>query len=301
MTPQTFHNIRHVGFPRTARWFLLFAVLFPFTSARAQPVDKPRKCIMVFGAHADDVESLAGGTLAKYIADGYQGIYVGVVNNLAGCNLERTPYFDPPRFTVSNSPHAYPVGALETSQIREEEARQAAAVLGATPVFLHYVEPWFSMGRKQIDYGTDLFYQYRPPGRPTISMATYLDEEVDFVVALLKKYQPEIVIIHALGGEKHDHGNSAYMMYLAFKDAMRQDVPVGKLWMRADGWLRTNPRGKPDIRIDVKDFLRLKYEAYDQHVSQNGGMGRAYFMRNRQKKKEGVEEFITVLDNVNRD
>ncbi|HET7179072.1 MAG TPA: PIG-L family deacetylase [Chryseosolibacter sp.] len=277
----------------------LFFLLFIFPLALlAQQKEKPRKCILVFGAHADDVESLAGGTLAKYIAEGYEGIYVGVVNNLAGCSLNRTPYFNAPPFTMSGSPKEYPVGALETSQIREEEARAAAAALGATPVFLNYNEPWFSMGRKQIDYGTDLFYQYAPAGRPTVSLATYLDDEVDFVFELLKKYRPEIVIIHTLGGEKHDHGNSGYMMYMAFKKAVQQNVPVGKLWMRVDGWLRDSQRGKPDVRVDIKKYLKVKYEAYDKHVSQNGGTGRAYFMRNRDKSQEGVEEFITVLDNT---
>ena len=82
----------------------------PFT--HAQQLEKPRKCILVFGAHADDVESLAGGTFAKYIAMGYEGIYVGVINNLAGCSLEKTPYFKgAPPFTVSNSTQAFPVGA----------------------------------------------------------------------------------------------------------------------------------------------------------------------------------------------
>ncbi len=47
--------------------------------------DKSRKCIMVFGAHADDVEPIAGGTLARYISEGYEGIYVCVINNFAGC------------------------------------------------------------------------------------------------------------------------------------------------------------------------------------------------------------------------
>ena len=65
---------------------------------------KPQKCIMVFGAHADDVDEIAGGTFAKYIASGYKGVYVCVTNNLAGCNLERTPYFAGPRFTISDSP-----------------------------------------------------------------------------------------------------------------------------------------------------------------------------------------------------
>jgi hypothetical protein len=52
------------------------------------------------------------------------------------------------------------------------------------------------------------------------------------------------------------------------------------------------------VKIDIRKFLKMKYDAYDKHVSQNGGMGRAYFMRNREKSAEGVEEFITVLDNT---
>lgn len=272
----------------------------------AQAQQRPRKCIMVFGAHADDVEALAGGTLAKYIAEGYEGVYVGAINNLAGCSLERTPYFKgAPMFTVSDSPHEYPVGALETSQIREEEARKAAAIFGATPVFLNFKEPWFSMGRKQVDYGTDLFYQYDPPGRPAISLATYLDDEVDIVYELLKKYQPEIVITHTLGGEKHDHGNAAYIVYQAFKRGISENIGVGKLWMTVNGWLagedaQKSGFGKPDVRIDIRKYLKTKYAAYDAHVSQNGGFGRNYFMRNRKKENEFREEFITVLDNTQR-
>lgn len=286
------------------KMLIIYWVVFPVNFLLAQADQKPRKCIMVFAAHADDVEALAGGTFAKYIAEGYEGIYVGAINNLAGCSLEKTPYFNgAPRFSISHSPHEYPVGALETSQIREEEARQAAAIFGATPVFLNFKEPWFSIGRKQIDYGTDLFYQYDPPGRPAISLATYLGEEVDFVYELLRKYQPEVVITHTLGGEKHDHGNAGYMIYLAFKKAMQENVSVGKLWMTVNGWLagdgaQRNGFGKPDVRIDIKDFLKIKYAAYDVHVSQNGGLGRDYFMRNRKKQNEAREEFITVLDNT---
>ena len=257
-------------------WLIIFFILFPVNFILAQADQTPRKCILVFGAHADDVESLAGGTLAKYIANGYEGIYVGAINNLAGCSLERTPYFSGgPNFTVSDSPHKYPVGALETSQIREEEAKEAAAVLGVVPLFLNFKEPWFSMGRKQIDYGTDLFYQYSPPGRPLISLATYLDEEVDFVFELLKKYQPEIVITHTLGGEKHDHGNAAYKMYLAFKKAMQQKIPVGKLWMTVNGWVadkdaQKNGRGKPDVHIDVKDYLKFRNSIRKRNFKRNG-------------------------------
>jgi LmbE family N-acetylglucosaminyl deacetylase len=269
----------------------------------------PRKCILVFGAHADDADEIGGGTLARYMAMGYQGVYVDAINNLAGCNMERPPYFDKgPDFTVSPSPHAYPVGGLETIQIREEEAKKAAAVYGATPVFLRYRETWLWQGRKPCYVGSDEYHRYAPPGRTIISVASVEDtpdkeKDIEPVVALLREYQPEIVIIHTLGGEKHDHGNSAFLMYIAFKKAMAEGVPVGKLWMTVNGWLadslaRSNGRGTPDVHIDVRDYLRIKYAALDQHVSQHGGLGRDYVLENHRHSTEVTEDFITVLDNT---
>ena len=282
---------------------LAFLLIFLHCSlAIAQGKDKPRKCIMVFGAHADDVDEIAGGTFAKYIAMGYEGVYVCVTNNLAGCNLERTPYYKKgPDFTISDSPLKYPVEALETRQIRSEEASQAASVYGAIPVFLDFCEPEFYLGRKVIIYASEEFVKFNPPGRRQISLATRYSEDVDVVVDLLKKYQPEIVITHTLGGEKLDHEGTAYMMYLAFKKAKENNMPVGKLWMTVNGWLldneaEKNGRGKPDVQIDVRNYLKTKYEALNKHISQNGGFGRDYVMDNQTQPKELTEEFITVLD-----
>jgi len=264
---------------------------------------KPQKCIMVFGAHADDVDEIAGGTFAKYIASGYKGVYVCVTNNLAGCNLEKTPFFTGPRFTISDSPMNYPVGGLETNQIRSEESRAAAAVYGAIPVFLDFCEPEIYLGRKVIIYGTEDFLNYNPPGRRQVNLATRYSEDVNLVYELLKEYEPEIVITHTLGGEKLDHEGTAYMVYLAFKKAVNNNVPVGKLWMTVNGWLLDTPaqengRGKPDIHIDVRNYLKIKYEALNKHVSQNGGFGREYVSENETQPREVVEEFITVIDNT---
>lgn len=282
---------------------IVFLVIIQTSFFIVQGQGKPRKCIMVFGAHADDVDEIAGGTFAKYISMGYEGVYVCVTNNLAGCNIERTPYFEGPNFTVSNSPLEYPVGGLETRQIRSEEALQAAKVYGAIPVFLDFCEPEIYLGRKLIIYATEDFMNYNPPGRRQINLATRYSEDVDVVVDLLKKYQPEIVITHTLGGEKLDHEGTAYMMYLAFTRAMDKNIPVGKLWMTVNGWLlgkdaQRNGRGKPDVHIDVKDYLKTKYEALNKHISQNGGFGREYVTENETQPKEVIEEFITVLDNT---
>jgi LmbE family N-acetylglucosaminyl deacetylase len=285
----------------------LVAVIFSTFPGRntlsGQIMDKTGKCIMVFGAHADDVDEIAGGTFAKYIADGYKGVYVCVTNNLAGCNLERTPFFDGPRFTVSDSPFKYPAGGLETNQIRSEEMREAAAVYGAIPEFLDFCEPEVYMGRKVIIYASDDYIKYNPPGRKQINLATRYSEDVNIVYELLKKYEPDIVITHTLGGEKLDHEGTAYMVYLAFKKAIDESIPVGKLWMTVNGWLldktaQKNGRGKPDIRIEVSKYLKVKYEALNKHVSQNGGFGREYVTNGKIQPGETIEEFITVIDNT---
>ena len=296
------HKYYKSGYFFSPLFFIVFLILMQCDLAIAQGKDNPRKCIMVFGAHADDVDEIAGGTFAKYIAKGYQGVYVCVTNNLAGCNLERTPFYEKgPDFAISGSPLKYPVGALETRQIRSEEAIAAADVYGATAVFLDFCEPEFYLGRKKIIYATEDFIKFNPPGRRQISLATRYSEDVDVVVDLLKKYQPEIVITHTLGGEKLDHEGTAYMMYLAFKKAKEKNIPVGKLWMTVNGWLldkeaQKRGRGIPDVQINVSDHLKTKYEALNKHVSQNGGFGRDYVLDNKTQLKEIIEEFITVLD-----
>jgi len=281
--------------------FLLIFVAGPILS---QGIVKPNKSMMVFGAHADDVEPLAGGTFAKYISEGYKGIYVCVINNFAGCGIESVgggttppPEVVKPLFTVSSSTLSYPVDALETIQIRAEEAKEAAAVFNAEPVFLDFREGFIWQGRKRCYAGSDEYYQYQPPGRQVVSLAEEESGNIEYLVDLLKRYSPEIVIIHTLGGDKHDHGNSAYIMYLAFKRAMEKGIPVGKLWMKPKGWLlddngKPGRRGKPDVHIKVADFINTKYEALNKHVSQKG------IPRKQSRPEEATEEFITVLDNT---
>jgi hypothetical protein len=43
------------------------------------------------------------------------------------------------------------------------------------------------------------------------------------------------VITHTLGGEKLDHEGTTYMVYMAFKKALQEDVQVGKLWITING------------------------------------------------------------------
>jgi LmbE family N-acetylglucosaminyl deacetylase len=295
----------------TVFWTLAILAAFHspwFSAAEAQ--ESARKCIMVFGAHADDVEEMAGGTFARYIAEGYQGVYVCVVNNFAGNQIEKVPgNYDFVKgnvtSTLTGSHHNYPVGALETLQIRSEEALEAARVFHAVPVLLDFQEPEIWLGRKPIVYGTEDFINYDPPGRKHVSLATSYSKDVEVVVDLLARYRPEITIIHCLGGEKLDHAESGYLVYLAFQKAIARNVPVGKLWMVRYGWLsdstaQRNGRGRIDVSIDISKYRSIKYEAWNRHLSQNGGEIEADLSANFPAYKQNLEEFITVIDNTKR-
>ncbi len=283
-------------------------VLAGVTGMHAQSGEKPQKCIMVVGAHADDVDEMAGGTLARYIAEGYKGVYVGMVNNFSGNNLEKVPgnwNFDTrkPTAALTHSRNVYKVDALETMQVRSEEALQAAAVYGAETAFFDFREPEIWIGRKSIVYGTKEYQDYNPPGGRFVDLATRYHSDVTRMVDLLKKYKPEIVITHTLGAEKLDHSGVAFMVYQAFKEATAQKVHVGKLWMWVNGWLADSTaqrtgRGIPDVHVDVKDYCKTRFLALDKHVSQNGGFGRQYAKVRDLQPKEVVEEFITALDNT---
>jgi LmbE family N-acetylglucosaminyl deacetylase len=276
----------------------------PVLTMHAGGQEKTENCIMVFGAHADDVELIAGGTFARYISEGYQGIYVCVINNAAGCAIESVgggtkppPGVEAPLFSISDSPKSYPVGALETMQIRQEEALRAAAVFNAVPVFLDFRQGYFWQGRKRCYAGSEEYHLFQPPGRPVVSLAELESGHVEYLIGLLRKYSPDIVITHALGGDKHDHGNSAYLMYRAFKEAIDEGVAVGQLWIQPKGWLIDDRAqaidwGEAAIQIDVRDYLDIKYEALNQHVSQMG------IPRKQTSPEELTETFICVLDNT---
>ncbi len=289
---------------------LLISLSFLSTAGE---IGQPRKCIMIFGAHADDIEIMAGGTAAKYIiGEGYEGIYVMMSNNsCCGFTGRSLPGLgNPPVVKETGSPQFYPIDALESIQMRTEEAKNAAAAVGAKMVFLNLREETIFIGRKRVWFGTEEFIKYNPPGQQIASIASSIGEYINAVVDLFKTYQPEITIIHTLGGEKQSHANCGYMVYRAFKSAIAQKVPVGKLWMRAEArrgfWLFDPPaqeygRGRHDVRIDITDYVKIKREATSMHVSQNVNQ----YIEQLDKLIEDVEsgqkcyeEFITVLDNT---
>src|ERR1039457_3734571 len=164
------------------KYFLVFVIYCTSFILPGQN-GKPKKTIIIFGCHAVDVEQIAGGTFAKYIAEGYKGVYVCVENNLSGNQIEKIPGnwdYNERKVTgeLTHSPLYYPTGALETDQMGREEALEAAKVFGAEAVFLDYMQPELCIGREAIIYGRNEFNQYDPPGVKHVNIATHISADV---------------------------------------------------------------------------------------------------------------------------
>jgi LmbE family N-acetylglucosaminyl deacetylase len=74
-----------------------------------------QKVLMVVGAHPDDPEFGAGGTVAKYVKEGWKAVYVVCTNGDKGT---QDPAMTSEKLAI----------------IREQEQKNAAAVLGVSAV-----------------------------------------------------------------------------------------------------------------------------------------------------------------------
>jgi LmbE family N-acetylglucosaminyl deacetylase len=208
-----------------------------------------QKAIMAIGAHADDVEIRSGGTLAKYHRMGYEVVCVLATNNTAGAHTSQT--------------------ALEHATQRRSEAREGARILNAELIYLDFKETMFEKRgeRERLGFQTVDLSDYPEWGRdrPPIVCAQDLDEAVEEVAALLRLYEPEIVLTHS-PTEKHEHWSTCVLVLKAFKKA-RQRVELGTLYAWADSGTATVSIA-PDFFVDITDTIQTKYTALSKHVSQ---------------------------------
>lgn len=125
-----------------------------------------RKVVAV-GAHPDDETAFAGGTLARYAAEGDEVTLVSATRGEGGESG------DPPLCSFED------LGA-----VREGELRCAARALGAKDVaFLGFVDPRIEVGQ---------------PGR---RIDATLDEYAAAIRAVLERIQPDVVLTHGSNGE----------------------------------------------------------------------------------------------------
>lgn len=178
--------------------------------------------ILALGAHPDDVELGAAGTLAKHIA---QGDTCGIVDFTRG-----------------------ELGTRGTPELRIEEANAAGEILGVT------VRENLGLRDGYITNG---------------------EESQLKVIQMIRKYQPEILLINAPNDRHPDHGAASELsVRSSFHAGLRkiETFDNGKL---QEPW---RPKAvyhyiqyydlEPDFIVDVSGFMDVKLESIKAYGSQ---------------------------------
>lgn len=178
--------------------------------------------ILVFGAHPDDAELGAGGTIAKEVANGKK---VGIVDLTRG-----------------------ELGTRGSAEIRDKEASKAAKVLG--------VQIRENLGFADGFFSNDKEHQLA-------------------IIAMVRKYQPDIVLCNAVDDRHIDHGKGSKLvsdacflsglLKINTKHQGQDQAPWRpKLVYHYIQWKNL----KPDFVVDITGYISKKEEAILAYSSQ---------------------------------
>lgn len=228
---------------------------------------------MAVHAHPDDEVFSTGGILARYAAAGDRVVVVYATRGEAGemHDPDRTPEEALPRL----------------GEIREEEVRRAADILGITDVyFLGYRDSGME--------GTE------DNNHPAAFMNAPLDEATDRLLAIMRETAPQVVVTYnEAGGYGHpDHVMTNRVAVAAFERAQGQPWAPQKLYYAAASregfrryvegmqrfglripWLKDDfnfdeygmPEAEITARINIAPYAPLKKAALAAHRTQIPG------------------------------
>ncbi|WP_224484353.1 bacillithiol biosynthesis deacetylase BshB1 [Robertkochia aurantiaca] len=180
--------------------------------------------ILAFGSHPDDVELGCGATLAKEISRGKK---VGIIDLTRG-----------------------ELGTRGTPEIRDEEARKAADILGVTV-------------RENLEFADGFFVNDKLHQLEVIKM--------------IRKYRPDMVLCNAVEDRHIDHGKGSKLVSDAcFLSGL---VKIDTRFEGEEDWQQPwRPRVvyhyiqwknlEPDFVVDVTGFVEKKVESVKAYASQ---------------------------------
>lgn len=220
------------------------------------------RTIIGIGAHADDVEIHFGGTLLKYMDQGYTIVYVQSTNNMSGGIRRRQP-------DGSWKKTVYPPDV--TMKYRREECDAAAAVFKTTPIHLDHPQRHYDLGtgeRLTLHYTTPA-PENVPMDRPTILTAAEDPESVKRVTDLILEHDPEAIFTHGLAEVNPEHTGTAVLVIRAYWKALSAGFQGSLLHdvNRFDG--EFGPfNSQWQTWVDVSDFVDRRMAVLQKHASQ---------------------------------
>lgn len=215
-------------------------------------ISPPPRALAIF-AHPDDIEIFAGGTLLRLRELGWETHYLNVSNGDKGSTVH---------------------GRDELARIRVEEARRAAAILGA---------------RHHESLATDMLIFYE-------------EALLRRVAAVVRQTRPRIVLTHAPHDYMEDHMNVARLAVTAafvrgmpnFETDPPEPTSEGDVvvYHAMPHGLRDGLRRpvQPDLFVDTTAVLDTQRRALAAHASQQAWLD----------SSQGAADFIDILGTMSR-
>lgn len=180
--------------------------------------------ILAIGTHPDDIEIGCGGTLRKYIDAGEKVDLIIITDGRAGSDQIKPD---------------------DLTKIREDEAREAAKVLGAWSI--HF------LGLKD-------------------GLTSFTREKRVELVSLIRKLKPHTVFIHAQADQSPDHKVARDLSLAAlavvngpwYEESLEKPCEVKNIY----GYEVWNPLNTFGITSDITNTLQAKINALNCHKSQ---------------------------------
>ena len=201
--------------------------------------------ILAIGAHPDDIESCCGGTLAKYVKQGHKVFCATATNgNIGSATLPME----------------------EIAKIRKEEAKQAAAVIGAEYICL--------------DYDDEMFFDSKQARLDFINLVRYCKADV-ILTHYPKDYNPD----HELTSKIiNDIAVMIPIAKIKTKCEPYDKIPIIAYFepVHGHGFI-------PTVYVDITEEMETKREMCSKHVSQIQWM--------RDNYKDTISENDNFFDN----
>ena len=219
-----------------------------------------KKCIVVFAAHTADAELGAGGTMAKFVRQGYRVVVVIVTTSVSEPVVK--PMLDG---QDSDSPTPRELAAL-----RGQEAHESAQVIGHELEFLRLNERFFTYQGKRyyVDFrenplpvelpGTGWFGSVSPDAQTFVKKAQ----------EIMLREEPEFILTHSVTDSCYEHYLVANTLATAYRSVLgREGKNIGKfLAWETEQSNRTFQMPITGIE-DITEFREIKHEALLKHVS----------------------------------
>jgi LmbE family N-acetylglucosaminyl deacetylase len=219
------------------------------------------RSIMVVGAHADDIEINAGGTIAKYVDRGYRIVYVMSTNNMSGITQALQPDGSVTRTIETPTP---------MMARRKRECDDAAAMMNVTPIHLdhpqrHYNGP--DGKQKELRYGCEL-PEGVPADVPSILTAYEDPASRQRLTDLILQTKPECVLTHAMAEINIEHVGTSLLVTRSVGQAVAAGYKGALLhWRRVFPELgEVNARW--DTYVDITGYLDARMRLIGAHRCQ---------------------------------